>query len=1285
MNIRLGRVLGGLGWFCAGLLLLIALLVTLLRQFLPAVSEYREELTAMLSEQLGVPLDIEAVHAQWRGSWPVLSVSGVRVFASTDSGPELRARIHHLSVELDLPATLVNRVPVFRQVELSGLQLTWRERDGRWMHRPGAGEGGSGLKADAWNRMLGLAMIQPAVSISDVQLTLVPELGVPRVLSVPQLTLQNSLQEHQLGGTLLLPAAGDAGAVRFAIETRGAAQDLLQAQYDFYLSLDDLGPDLLNLELLPFKIDRLRASTEFWGRISDGQLDRLQGSLAVAEFSAASPDLPDITDALTDFALLRSGDRYQLQLNQLALNSAGAGLVVPQILLEAVWNKGELKPGQIAGSGIDMAPLAHWLQRQPFLPQGLKHALQPLAPTGQLTRFRANWPENDDWSAFELQADLDRLSSEAAWGAPRVSGVSGRLEANLRGGRIHLATTDFELFFPDLYDKGWHYDQAGGVVRWSLEPDAVVIGSELLHLTNESVSAAGRFSMRLPYASEEQTELTLMIGMTDSDALQTANYVPPEAVGRGLYDWLAGAIRAGRVRQGGFLLHGGTRRLEARVAPTVQMFFDVEQADMAYQSGWPAVKDGQVFVMLRDRALLVEVEDGQLMDSRVEHARVYLQGPDAPLQIDGQLSGDAGDIHRLLMESPLRPLVGDELAQWTLSGKVQSALRLAIPLDGKRQPSVAVATRLASGTLASESLRLAFSDLRGDLHYSTAKGLRSERLDGKMLGQPVRAQISTPGTVPWRTRISLAGELPMAQLADWSELDILRDLTGRTGYNARLDLCSGAEDCNRLVITSDLAGVAVPWPGFLGKPATEPRALSVVLGLNEGTLRLNYDERLRAIFGIAPSVAGRGRIMFGGARPELPLLAGLWVDGRIESVNTDQLEAFLQAQGWLGGAEGGSGSGTESRAGAGAAGAGSTLVLRAVNVQVGQLDVRGMKFAQAKVHLATAPWQLTLETAALDATLSWPVQPGQPYRLQIDTLHLPEPDTAPAQQSRDTVGAPEPIDLGGVPAVDVSVSSLSLGARDLGRWQFSLRPQGEWLAVEAIEGRIGSLDVLGEGSWRELPASSTELTLKINGGDIGAVLEALGSGRALSSEHTDAYLQLGWLSRPWDISLASAQGELAFRLKDGRIIESGGASNILRIFGILNLNSLARRLKLDFSDLLKSGLAFDSLSGRYAFERGMARTLEPLRLQGPSANMTMTGSLDLQAETVEQEMEVILPLTSNIPLAAVLLGAPQVAGAVFLIDKLIGDKLEKVTSIRYRVSGGWDDPEVSIMRSEAPQ
>jgi uncharacterized protein (TIGR02099 family) len=800
----------------------------------------------------------------------------------------------------------------------------------------------------------------------------------------------------------------------------------------------------------------------------------------------------------------------------------------------------------------------------------------------------------------------------------------------------------------------------------------------LLHLSNASVAAAGRFSMRLPYQHEEQTELTLMIGMTDSDALQTANYVPPDQVGRELYDWLAGAIQGGRLRQGGFLLHGGTRHLDDGVAPTVQMFFDVDQADMAYQPGWPAVRDGQAFVMLRDRSLLVEVEQGQLMDSRVEHARVYLNGPGTPLKIVGQLQGDAADIQRLLMESPLQPLVGDELAQWQLSGQAQTALRLDIPLGGASLPTVEVATRLQQGTLVSEPYRLTFSDLHGDIRYSTAKGLRSEKLDGKLLGQPVRGTISTPAVDPLRTRIALSGQVPMEQLAAWSEQAIVGSLKGTTAYNARLDLCRGAEDCNRLVIGSDLKGVSVPWPGFLGKAAAQPRPLSMVLGLNDGTLRLNYDERLRAVFGIAQPLQGRGRLTLGGARPEMPQTAGLWIDGYVESLDSGEFKAFLEAQGWLG---------TVADASPGEAGGMDRgPALRAVDVLVGELKVGDKSLDQASVHLETAPWRLVVQTSQLDANLAWPEQPGQPYRLRVSALDLPAPAPRPPARIAPAVPgeAPEPMDLSVVPPVDVSIDSLTLGERDLGQWQFRLRPQGMRLRIEDIEGRIGTLDVRGEGGWQEQPVISSDLTLKVQGEDIGDVLEAWGGGRALSSEHTDAYLQLGWLARPWDVSLAQAQGELSFLLKDGRIIESGGASNILRIFGILNLNSLARRFKLDFSDLLRSGLAYDSLSGRYRFERGQARTLQPLRLQGPSAGMTMTGSLDLVAETVEQEMEVILPLTSNIPLAAVLLGAPQVAGAVFLIDKLIGDKLEKATAIRYRVSGDWNDPEVAVIRAQQP-
>ncbi|MFC6669500.1 DUF3971 domain-containing protein [Marinobacterium aestuariivivens] len=195
-------------------------------------------------------------------------------------------------------------------------------------------------------------------------------------------------------------------------------------------------------------------------------------------------------------------------------------------------------------------------------------------------------------------------------------------------------------------------------------------------------------------------------------------------------------------------------------------------------------------------------------------------------------------------------------------------------------------------------MRLEFSSLEGELFYSTARGLRSEGLSGSLFGLPVSALIRTPEVEPLRTRIELSGSMPVATLADWSDVTLLDSLTGRAAYNARLDLCAEGEDCNRLVVVSDLKGVAVPWPTPLGKPGQESRPLTVTLDLNSSRLRFNYDQRLRAVFGLDGPL--RGRLTFGGERPALPGDAGLWLDGRIETLEAEQVQALLESQGWLG-------------------------------------------------------------------------------------------------------------------------------------------------------------------------------------------------------------------------------------------------------------------------------------------------------------------------------------------------------------------------------------------------
>ena len=62
---------------------------------------------------------------------------------------------------------------------------------------------------------------------------------------------------------------------------------------------------------------------------------------------------------------------------------------------------------------------------------------------------------------------------------------------------------------------------------------------------------------------------------------------------------------------------------------------------------------------------------------------------------------------------------------------------------------------------------------------------------------------------------------------------------------------------------------------------------------------------------------------------------------------------------------------------------------------------------------------------------------------------------------------------------------------------------------------------------------------------------------------------------------------------------------------------------------------------------------------------------------LRQKLEVDIPLTNNL-LASVLLGAPQVGGAIYLVEKALGTKIIKVGKTD-RIEGSFDDPKVTLL------
>ena len=76
-----------------------------------------------------------------------------------------------------------------------------------------------------------------------------------------------------------------------------------------------------------------------------------------------------------------------------------------------------------------------------------------------------------------------------------------------------------------------------------------------------------------------------------------------------------------------------------------------------------------------------------------------------------------------------------------------------------------------------------------------------------------------------------------------------------------------------------------------------------------------------------------------------------------------------------------------------------------------------------------------------------------------------------------------------------------------------------------------------------------------------------------------------------------------------------------KLLGVLSLQSLPRRLALDFRDLFSEGFAFDFVRGDVAIEDGIAAT-NNLQMKGVNAAVLMEGRADIERET--QDLKVVV-------------------------------------------------------------
>lgn len=1173
----------------------------------------------------------------------------------------------------------------------------------------------------------------PRYSFTDVQLLLTGGLASSRF----------SLQARppaELAGSIDLRGSFRHGWLK-------RASDFSAWRGELYVSLDSA--DLARAEslarLLPagMRLERAQGALRAWAGIDHARLVSLTADVALSDLrGVAGPGLEPLQlDALRGRLIQREWGNAQrggqdLRLAQFSLQ--GPGLALPPTELRYRHTRalersatGNARPPRLEfeANRLSLDVLTKLATHVP-LARDLQQLIARQAASGTLSNLRLDVdgaitaPDRlalktrfDNLSMASQPADppLD-AAGRARAGLPGFSNLAGEVDLTEAGGTLMIDTRGATLDFPGLFDAPrLSLDRLAAQARWTRSGERIDVQLQSLALANADadLSASGSYSRGTAAGSGPGViDLTARINALSVDA--AARYVPLSA-GPQTRQWLSLALQGGRASEGTLRLRGDLRdfpfrdpargefRAAIRVRDAVLDYLPaITRDDGSQRPPWPRIEGIDADVVFERQGLAVTARAARIFGTRLNAASARiaeLDHPESTLVVRGNTSGPAADMLRYVHESglkePLRFLAGT-----TASGTARLDLKLDIPLTHARDTEVAGTIQLANNDIVLTPELPPFARANGRIDFTartlTLTGVTAGFLGGQMsAGASTRSDgaivVSGSGTATPAGVTRLVDVTPVQRLLARSQ--------GSTRYSGTVTVLGGRTD---LRVESDLVGWAIDAPAPLAKSAADGLPLRVEInGLGgerdqiavaAGTAlavrmeRTRLSERPSERPGERAMRIERGVVAVG--EPAVMPQQGLIAQVNLPRLDWDAWKPLLEA---------GDAPLASARPGTSTSAAASAGLPDFVNLRARELVFAGKPIANVVMGATRGSeggepvWQANVTSDHVNGALTWrPGAGGGSGRVSARLTRLAIPESQRTQVAQLLESPPTD-----VPGFDVVAENFELGGRALGRLEVAA-VNGGTLAqpvwnLQKFELSTPEAKMTASGSWQREPgvqppgqnARRMTLSFGLDFSNAGALLNRLGIQDALRGGSGRLEGELGWRGSPFAIHYPTLGGNLKLNTSKGQFLKASAGAG--RLLGVLSLQSLPRRMTLDFRDVFSEGFAFDSISATAQLASGVLTTRD-FRMRGASANVLIEGSADVGRETQNLHVLVLPEINAgSASLAYALLANPAIGLGTFLAQLVLRDPLSKAFSFEYDVTGTWADPQVKRRERGAPE
>lgn len=1227
------------GWALLALYFLVGLTIVIGRLWLPVwLTEQREWLAAEVSARLGLPVTIGAIEASWPGLNPRLLLRQVAIH---DQAQREALRFERIDAELSL-RSLFAAEPVFAQIGLFAPALEIRRQpDGRLL------VAGLPVSEASEPGMLSWLLRQGRIRVEGARIAWFDEMrGAPAlVLSEVDGELQNFFGRHRFALRARPPAEA---AERFELRAdwRGDAAPLAE-KGRLYVEL--LAADLALWRQwadLPFGLASGRGSVRLWLEGAANEASAV-ADLALADLSLqAAPELPELLVERLSGRIVVERENDRLAARVLSVDLIGRD----GVRLEGFSGEGEFVPagrkagGKLVVARLDLGAVTRLARHLP-LPANVAEALTRFSPAGRLAHFELAWtgtPETIE--RWRIRGDFAALALSAWREFPGFAGVSGHIDGTETEGRfaVHGAAT---LVLPAVFPEPT-VELANLVAEGGWKKSGEIIEFRLARAAFANAEAMGEAHGRYRFTGGGLGEIDLAARLEKASGQAVWRYLP-FVVSSDARAWLKRAIVGGYARQVTLRLKGPLDRFPFRDGKSgvFQVKGQIVAARLDYAPDWPMISaiDGEL--SFDGPRMLIQAQRAELAGVRLAHVVAEIPDLEAAsemLHITGQARGKTQAFLDFLEKSPVGGYIDHFTRDFLAKGEAALELRLVMPLRDLDKTQVDGRLRFSDNVLQVSPDVPELTAVGGELRF-TGEALTGKNLKARLWGMPLSIDLSSRGG--GKVRLAVEGRLAASALGAWGG-PLAAHFSGETLWRGQaVASAKGIE----FSLGSDLDGLASSLPEPFNKTTVAKRRFSLVGRLSSEETEVRGELEGAASGRWLKDRNGARAALAVGRQAKLPTLpeSGIAAVFAEREIDADRWRTLL----------GGKLDGND--------GAPTGEIVR-LELSAARLTLFERDFHDARIVLRKAAPRWRIDVASREALgqLTWHASGAGRLSGRLQRLHWPASKEGAAPQDDD---GREP------PALALVVDDFRLGGRALGTLELNAETADDvWHWRLHLRNEAARLKATG--AWRlrrGQPLTEGEFELTVEDGE--KLLTLLALPDALKGGRGALIGRLAWPGSPFSWQPERVSGELSVDLERGQFkkLEPG----VGRLLGVLSLQALPRRIALDFRDVFSEGFAFDRMSGRATIERGKLQSND-FEIVGPAARISLTGNIDLAAETQDLRVRVQPALGETVATGALLIN-PAVGAATWLAQKILKDPLGQVFAYEYAITGGWNDPQVA--------